>query len=277
MAIKRVPTSTAGDKPDTQFRVWSANPCQDLMELMFFVPQGYSKNDFLLGAETRFGSMTVYMDDFQRYVEFGLTKSILRVDTQGCAIAPGARFADQSPPSIRTKVSVTKADISRSGKSASAKINADLSNRRASAGISGDLAGKKSHGHETKETSAQIYQADQRPVVALSGNRWEFSAVGPEIMRSRYSGDETLCKVEITSSKFKITGNFSFFPKDLFIIEGECRSGGFADMFRRSPNKVALAQVLLAKHLRELNPSSPDRSGPIRGCVATVEGDVKET
>jgi hypothetical protein len=70
-----------------------------------------------------------------------------------------------------------------------------------------------------------------------------------------------------------IEGKLSFYPKDLTIIDVECTSPSLLDTWRKSPTKAAIAKILVAKHLRGLNPVD-NLGGPIAGGVSVLKGDL---
>src|SRR5258706_13905194 len=78
--------------------------CADLLEVVLFAPQGANEHDFLLGADVRFGTMTMTSDDWTKSVEIGLSRAILGLDMVGCEIDPSAhRFGDKPPTSVKTQ------------------------------------------------------------------------------------------------------------------------------------------------------------------------------
>ncbi|RXH03819.1 hypothetical protein EAS56_37790 [Bradyrhizobium guangzhouense] len=109
----------------------------------------------------------------------------------------------------------------------------------------------------------------------MSGNRWRFSAVVDDYMQSRYAGDEALCKLRVTSRSVKVEGRLTFLPKDIVLIDVEAPAS-FIDRFKKSPNQTAIAKVLLAKHLREINQAT-EKAGvsSIVGWTSVLAGDVK--
>jgi hypothetical protein len=83
--------------------------CGDLLEVVLFAPQGANEEDFLLGADVRFGTMRVASDDWVKSVEIGLSKATLGLKLTGCEIDPAApRFGDKKPASAKTHVQRTQ-------------------------------------------------------------------------------------------------------------------------------------------------------------------------
>jgi hypothetical protein len=250
--------------------------CSDLLEVVLFAPQGANEHDFLLGADIRFGTMTIASDDWTKSVEIGLSRAILGLDMVGCEIDPSAhRFGDKPPTSVKThrentetastaKQSEGSVSLGISGSSSTGKVAA-----KGGVGANAGFAKNK----KVSTTAKQVVEAHEDPVVALSGNRWRFSSVGEDFMQSRYAGGEALCTIKITSASVKIEGKLCFYPKDLTIIDVECTSPSLLDSWRKSPTKTAIAKVLIAKHLRGLNPF--DNLGvPIAGGVSVLKGDL---
>jgi hypothetical protein len=249
--------------------------CADLLEVVLFAPQGANEHDFLLGADVRFGTMTIASDDWTKSVEIGLSRAMLGLDTVGCEIDPSAhRFGDKPPRSVKThrentetastaKQSKGSVSLGISGSSSTGKVAA-----KGGVGANAGFAKNKNF----SSTAKQVVEALEDPVVALSRNRWRFSSVGEDFLQSRYAGGEPLCKIKITSASVKIEGKLSFYPKDLTIIDTECTSTSLLDSWRKSPTKAAIAKVLVAKHLKGLNPD--DNLGrPIAGGVSVLKGD----
>ena len=98
---QKSPQAPARDKP--AFECTPRNALPELMELTFYVPQGGTPQNFQLGVETRFGSMTIYMDDYEKHIEFGLSKAQLRLELHGCEIAQANRLGDLRPPRQKPK------------------------------------------------------------------------------------------------------------------------------------------------------------------------------
>lgn len=94
-------------------------------------------------------------------------------------------------------------------------------------------------------------------------------------MQSRYSGHESLCKIEVSGLPVQVEGRLSFQPKDILIIDVECPSAWW-DRLKKSPNQLAVAKVLLAKHLKEINRLADKQSGAIVGSLSVLKGDKAE-
>lgn len=250
--------------------------CADLLEVVLFAPQGANERDFLMGADVRFGTMTVSSDDWTKSVEIGLSRAVLGLDLVGCEIDPSAhRFGDKPPVSLKThRESVEMANATTQ---ATGLLSLGASANSALGKVSGKGDASASAGFATNKkvssTAKQVVEAHEDPVVALSGNRWRFSSIGEDFMQSRYAGGEALCKMKITSTSVNIEGKLSFYPKDITIIDVECSSPSLLDSWRKSPNKAAIAKVLLAKHLRALNPIDKV-ANPIVGWVSSLKGEL---
>ena len=250
--------------------------CTDLLEVVLFAPQGANEHDFLLGADVRFGTMTVVSDDWTKSVEIGLSRAILGLDMVGCEIDPSAqRFGDKPPTSVKTHTENTEtaSTATQSKGSVSLGISGSSSMGKVAAkggvGANADFAKNK----KVSSTAKQVVESHEEPVVALSGNRWRFSSVGEDFLQSRYAGGEPLCKIKITSASVTIEGKLSFYPKDLTIIDVECTSPSLLESWRKSPTKAAIAKILVAKHLRALNPVD-NLCVPIAGGISVLKGDV---
>jgi hypothetical protein len=254
----------------------SLSGCADLLEVILFAPQGANEHDFHLGADVRFGTMMVTSDDWSKSVEIGLSGAILGLDLSGCEIDPSAhRFGDRPPVSIKIHKENTETTSTsmRSGAGLSLGISANSAAERAA--VKGDVSANAgvAKNKQVSSTAKQVVEAHEDPIVALSGNRWRFTSIGGHYMRSRYSGEEALCKINVTSSSVKVEGKLSFYPKDITIIDVECSSPSLFESWKKSPNKAAIAKVIVAKHLRELNPL--DNIGvPIVGWVSVLRGDL---
>jgi hypothetical protein len=251
--------------------------CGDLLEVALFAPQGTNERDFLIGADVRFGTMVVAADDWSKSVEIGLAKATLNLDLTGCAIDPAVqRFGDQKPTSLKTHLERKQVENKTAHLSAKGSIGATAKN----ASISGAEVGLSLGAGVTQDanlssTETQVANVREEPVVAMSGNRWRFSAVAQAFMQSRYSGDEALCKVRVNGPTVKVEGRLTFQPKDIVIVDVET-SPVFLDKFKKSPNKAAIAKVLLSRHLKEINPLA-DKGGTasIVGWISNLRGDVK--
>jgi hypothetical protein len=250
--------------------------CPDLLEVVLFAPQGANEHDFLLGADVRFGTMTIASDDWGKSIEIGLSCAVLGLDLVGCEIDPSAhRFGDKPPTSVKThrENTETASATTQSGGRGSLGISGATSAKKIAA--KGDVKATASFARNKKvsSTAKQVVEAHEDPVVALSGNRWRFSSIGDDFMQSRYSGGDALCKLKITSTSVNVEGKLSFYPKDLTIIDVTCASPSLLDSWKKSPNKAAIAKVLVAKYLRGLNPL--DKLGtPVVGWVSMLKGDL---
>jgi hypothetical protein len=250
--------------------------CQELLEVVLFAPQGANEHDFLLGADVRFGTMTVASDDWTKSVEIGLSRAVLALEMLGCEIDPsGHRFGDKPPASVKTHKENTETASTATQSKGALSLVLSASSSAAKLAAKGDTSASAGFAKSKKvsSTAKQVVEAHEDPVVALSGNRWRFSSIGEEFMQSRYAGGEALCKLKITSSTVKVEGKLSFYPKDLTIIDVECTSPSLLDSWKKSPTKAAIAKVLLAKHLRTLNPVE-NLGAPIAGGVSILKGDI---
>lgn len=235
------------------------NPCAELVELNLFLPQGASMQDFHLGAETRFGTMTIAADDQVRFVEFGLAKAVLRLTLNGCRIEPGQRLFDKTPVrEITTDIKRQRQSASmasaKGGLNAAGQISASLQGL-GEAKLGADLSGAASREktEQTRQTQEESYILTKQPVLSVAGNRWEFSALGDQILVSKYTGDEPICKIVVSSKQFKVIAELYFFAKDIVILDGEANGKKLLDFLSKSPNKSAIAKILLAKNLRDMN------------------------
>jgi hypothetical protein len=258
------------------FRSSTTNECPSLLEVELFAPQGASERDFILGAEVRFGSMTLSSSDWSRSVEFGLSSAILKLKLVGCGITPGSsRFGDRLPVGTVTSMKTEKTKKNAlSGKiGSSVEVGVSAKGPKGSFAVGGGA--QTTAAVNTTSTETQTIKLRDDPVISLSGNRWRFTAIHSEYMQSRYLGDETLCNIQLNSEKVRVEGHLSFFPKDLFLIDSEDDGRQLMDIFRRAPNRSAIAKVLLAKHLRALN-SLSEGTGEIVGSVAILEAEKND-
>ncbi|MGY4317563.1 hypothetical protein [Bradyrhizobium sp. JR3.5] len=224
----------------------SATPgCADLLEVVLFAPQGANEHDFLLGADVRFGTMMISSDDWSKSVEIGLSRATLGLGLRGCEIDPQVhRLGDKTPTGSKTRrenvqtVQTIKQTGSGFGGRLSASSSGSLSGK-ADAHVSGGAT----RDSKIQSTSKQAVEIHEQPVVAMSGNKWRFSAVGEDFMQSRYSGSEALCKLKVTAPSIAVEAQLSFHPKDLAIIDVETTSQSLLDNWKRSPNKTAIAKV----------------------------------
>jgi hypothetical protein len=252
----------------------STNGCPSLLEVDLFAPQGANESDFVIGADVRFGSMTLTANEWARSVEFGLSSAVLRLTLQGCKMAPGsARFGDQRPTTLVTAVKTEKTKRTRTSAAIRGGLKGSISSHKGNAAAEAQAKVEKGGSLEITDSAHKKMELRDDPVVALSDNRWKFTAVHCDYMQSRYLGDETLCKLQITSKQARVEGHLLFLPKDLFLIDGDDGGWPFLDVLRRSPNKTAIAKILLAKHLRQMNPL-PDGGGPIIGSVSTLTAEL---
>lgn len=251
--------------------------CGDLLEVSLFAPQGAHEQDFLLGADVRFGTMLLSSEDWSKSVEIGLSRATLVLDLAGCEIDPSAhRFGDKKPSSATTHVRHTQVTTATAHLGANASIGARVNTTKppdAEAAIK--VGGGANKDAKVSSMETQVADMRQEPVVAMSNNRWRFSAVAEAFMRSRYSGDEALCKIRITARKVKVEGRLTFQPKDIVMIDLDA-SPAFLDRFKKSPNQAAIAKVLLSKHLKEINEiADTPGSASIAGWISTLRGDLK--
>lgn len=251
--------------------------CADLLEVVLFAPQGASEQDFLLGADVRFGTMVVSAEDWSKSVEIGLARATLGLDLKGCEIDPSAgRYGDRKPSTAKMHVQRTQAASTSTHVGAKGSLGLRVKGPAVALGET-DLALSAGAARDSRISSTETQVADTReePVVAMSGNKWRFSAVVDDYMQSRYSGDEALCKLRVTSPSIKVEGRLTFLPKDIVMIDVEAPAA-FLDRFKKSPNQTAIAKVLLAKHLREINPMTDKSVSPsIVGWSSTLAGEVK--
>jgi hypothetical protein len=230
------------------------NPCADLLEIILFAPQGLSTEDFLLGAEARFGTMTIYLDDYEQHIEFGLSKATLRLNLSGCRVDSGGRLGEgRLTEKIKTNIKKKKHMESESQGQAEANLGANLSGRQTAASLVGTLSHRLAKHRVSSQTDETSFSIVDYPILALSGNRWLFSALGREVLLSKMAGDEPLCKVVLSSEVSKIVAELSFFPKHITIFDGETKGTRISEWFARSPSRAAVAKTLLAKQLRKLN------------------------
>ncbi|KZD22932.1 hypothetical protein [Tardiphaga robiniae] len=250
--------------------------CADLLEVVLFAPQGANEHDFVLGADVRFGTMLLSSDDWSKSVEVGLARATLSLDFSGCEIDPAAhRLGDQKPSSVKTHVQLTQ--VKNKEAHVGAKTSFGATNRGGMVKPTGALSLGAGAALDNKVTTkeTQVSDISELPVVSMSGNRWRFSAVAQAYMHSRYSGDEALCRIKIKTSPVSVEGRLSFQPKDICIVDVETPPA-FLDRLRSSPNKTAIAKLLLLKHLREINPLTEKAdAGVVIGCVSTLRGEIK--
>ncbi|WP_156042065.1 hypothetical protein [Bradyrhizobium sp. URHD0069] len=251
--------------------------CGDLLEVTLFAPQGANEHDFLLGADVRFGTMIVSSEDWSKSVEIGLARATLGLDLTGCEIDPSAhRFGDKKPVVAKTHIQRTQADTKAFRIGGSGSLGAQLKGGNLSLGKNeATLSAGASKEGKVSATETQVADTREEPVVAMSGNRWRFSAVAEAYMQSRYSGDETLCKLRVNAPNIRVEGRLAFQPKDIVMIDVEAQPA-LLDRFKKSPNQTAIAKVLLARHLKEIN-LLEDKSGAtsIAGWCSTLQGVVK--
>lgn len=251
--------------------------CGDLLEVALFAPQGANEHDFHLGADVRFGTMVVSSEDWSKSVEIGLARATLGLDLTDCEIDPSAhRFGDRKPAVARTHIHRMQAATGVFRVGGNVSLGAQLKGGTVSLGKN-EVTVSAGASKESKVSATETQVADTRdePVVAMSGNRWRFSAVAQAYMQSRYSGEEALCKLRVNAPNIRVEGRLSFQPKDIVMIEVEAQPA-FLDRFKKSPNQTAIAKVLLAKHLKEVNVlADPGTSPSIVGWCSTLQGDVK--
>ena len=248
--------------------------CADLLEIVLFAPQGANEQDFVLGADVRFGSMLVSSEDWSRSVEIGLAKATLSLEFKGCDIDPTAqRLGDQKPFSAKTHVEHRQTSTKTLQMSAEGQVGATSVRSLVKAAGALSVAGKRASAVSHNETHTLDTRDD--PVVSLSGNRWRFSSVAQTHMQSRYAGDEALCKVRVKTSPIDVEGRLSFQPKDIRIIDVEAPTA-LLDRFKMSPTKVAIAKILLMKHLQEINPiTERGEAAVVVGCISKLRGEIK--
>lgn len=196
-ATMRLPSA---DPAPLVFSEFADQPCPDLMEVTLFVPQGENITDFLVGAETRFGTLSIYLDDYEQYVEFGLSKATLRLNLAGCTIVPGTRFGDPNIQPITTNIKRSNVRGRQLRNDRNIGIASQLSlsqNPSGSAKFDAGIKQSRENLLEQHETVEENLALTSGPVVALSGNRWEFSALDRGVLKAKYSGDETLCKIRV--------------------------------------------------------------------------------
>lgn len=263
-------------KRQRKFETEETSGCPDLLELSFYIPQGASDTDFQLGAEVRFGTMVVSSNDWHSSIEFGLTKAHLRLHLEGCKIQPKSRLSDHQQPGIKTNVRARSSETSKS--SAIARGSASLALRTApspaSAAARIEGGGAKSKASEATSSINQSYSKVTEPVTALPGQRWQFSAIGHHFLQSKYAGDEALCAVQCLDDDVRIAGALSFYPKDIFIVDTQDEARSVFDRFKKSPNRTAIAQVLLSKHLKQMNELPSRNTGEINGAIAAVKSNL---
>ncbi|MFB6458631.1 hypothetical protein [Bradyrhizobium tunisiense] len=251
--------------------------CGDLLEVALFAPQGANEHDFHLGADVRFGTMIVSSEDWSKSVEIGLARATLSLDLTGCEIDPSAhRFGDKKPASTKTHIQRTTAATKTLRAGGSVSLGAQVKGGAIGLGKNeATVSAGASKDSKVSATETQVADTREEPVVAISGNRWRFSAVAEAYMQSRYSGDEALCKLRVNAPSIRVEGRLSFQPKDIVMIDVEAQPA-FLDRFKKSPNQAAIAKVLLAKHLKEIN-LLEDKSGSasIAGWSSTLRGDIK--
>lgn len=252
------------------------NPCADLLEIILFAPQGLSVEDFLLGAEARFGTMTIYLDDYEQHIEFGLSKVTLRLNLSGCHVESGERLGDRSPPEkVKTNVRKKEHAESKSQSQAAARFSSKLSASQGTASLTGSLGRGLTKHKVAIQTDETKFSVIDYPILALSGNRWIFSALDQQVLLSKMAGDEPLCKIVLTSDVSKIVAELSFFPKHVTIFDGEAKGTRISEWFSRSPSRAAVAKTLLAKQLRKLNTKTSslqaDDGGGIIGARSILE------
>jgi hypothetical protein len=268
----------ASKKPKPIDLEQSAQPgCGDLVEVALFAPQGANEQDFLLGADVRFGTMLVSSADWSKSVEIGLSRAILSLDLSGCEIDVSAhRYGDKKPASAKTRLQHTQHTSTTSRVGAKLSIGATAKATHVAARAAASVRAGAAKDAKVSSTETQTTEMRDEPVVALSNSRWRFSAVAEAYMQSRYSGDETLCKMRVTAPKIRVEARLTFQPKDIAIIELEA-APALLDRFKKSPNQAAIAKVLISKHLKEINQTAYRAwSSSIVGWVSTLEGDLKD-
>jgi hypothetical protein len=221
--------------------------------------------------------MVVSSEDWSKSVEIGLARATFSLDLTGCEIDPSAhRFGDKKPTAAKTHIQRLQAATGAFRVGGKLSLGAQLKAGSVSLGKNEATvsAGASKEG-KVSATETQVADTREEPVVAMSGNRWRFSAVAEAYMQSRYSGEEALCKLRVTAPNVRVEGRLTFQPKDIVMIDVETHPT-FLDRFKKSPNQAAIAKVLLAKHLKEIN-LLEDKSGSalIAGWSSTLRGDIK--
>lgn len=251
--------------------------CGDLAEVILFAPQGANEHDFFLGADVRFGTMVVSSEDWSKSVEIGLARATLRLDLNGCEADPSAhRFGDKKPSAAKTHVQRTQTDSTTSHVGGKVSMGVRLKGSTFSLGKNeANMGVGASKDAKAASTETQVADTREEPVVAIANNRWLFSAVAEAYMQSRYSGDEALCKMRVTAPNVSVEGRLTFQPKDIVLIDVEAHPT-FLDRFKKSPNQAAIAKVLLAKYLKEINLLEEKRgAASIASWCSTLRGEVK--
>src|SRR5689334_11679574 len=103
-------------------------------------------------------------------------------DLNGCEIDPTVpRFGDKTPAAVKTHhenvatVNTTK----QAGASIGGGISAN-SNNKITGKAEAKASASASQNRKVQSTSKQVVEAHDEPVVAMSGNRWRFSATATD-------------------------------------------------------------------------------------------------
>jgi hypothetical protein len=250
------------------------------MEVTLFVPQGQNLEDFLLGAEARFGTMTICSDDLEQNVEFGVSSAVLRLILAGCKIAPGERLGDTAATTVRTKVhqqKVSNRKIAR-GVKVSGQASGTLS-ETADAKVGASLGGafEKSIGVEEKEVRTTDFEVSRSPIMPQSGDRWVFQAINEPVLMARRSGDDHLCKIEVQAEQITITAQLYFYPKHIVLLEGELTGSiPLYSKLKASKTKAAIAKTLLRRQMAEKQDAYNSLNGGVLGYTFRLSGAVDE-
>jgi hypothetical protein len=153
--------------------------CGDLLEVSLFAPQGAHEQDFLLGADVRFGTMLLSSEDWSKSVEIGLSRATLSLDFAGCEIDPSAhRFGDKKPTSTKTHVQHTQVTTATTHMGANASIGVRAkATKPPDADAAIKVGGGATRDAKVSSMETQVVDTREEPVVAMSNNRWRFRAV----------------------------------------------------------------------------------------------------
>lgn len=225
----------------------------DLGEVEIFATQSVTESDFCIGLHARFDAVRLTSPDWAYSVSARIDKAFVQINATNCSVAREGRAGAGNRPLTHIRdVETTISQSSERSGSASASVGVDLN--PSSVGISGSA--KREAAVKASEETKSISRSQQmiEAFAVLTNNRWQVSDVLGQSLFGQYAPEDHLCKIEFGGTYGSVKALLQFYPRDLRLTPDE--SGGIsATLFKSKPNNVAVAKILLARHVGKLNPT----------------------
>ncbi|WP_197027134.1 hypothetical protein [Methylopila sp. 73B] len=238
----------------------------EIGELDIFATQSKTSSDFLLGLAARFGQHRILAHDWSKEYEVSVRTAYIHLETSGCEIDRDDHVGSQAVPETRERSTERSFGSSSEGSSkkelgGSAGVRSTMLGPTPAGELKGSTGSehKRSNNSGFKETAPEVDNVFLR----LPGSKWRVCDYRDRRLEGSYKSKDHFCKINYLEQKGSVSGVLKCFPKDMEVVPADDGSSNLR-LFRLSANHSSVIRALIAKHLRELNPTTANRgSGEI--------------